>query len=386
MVRVFFLIRSLHIGGAERQLVNLVKGLDKSCFDVAVGLFYNEGPLREELLADRGVRIYPLGKRGRWDIFRFTAKLIQVLREFRPDILYSYLPDANVFGLLAKYLAGIPHVVWGVRASNMDFTKYDGIAGFIFRIAALQSSHVDLIIANSAAGAAFHCSQGYDSRRFIVVPNGLETDHFYPDPVSGKELRSEWEVLDSEILIGLVGRYDPMKDHPTFLRAAALLLHRQQNARFVCIGGGCQQYQAELQSLARELGLDRYIVWAGARRDMQHVYNALNIGCSSSYGEGFPNVVAEAMACGVPCVVTDVGDSRLVVGDTGIVVPPKDPEMLCEALQKMILLGERGRHEFGMKARQRIIQNFGVERLITTTGSILNKLVSSALDKRVGER
>ena len=386
MVRVFFLIRSLHIGGAERQLVNLVKGLDKSCFDVAVGLFYNEGPLREELLADRGVRIYPLGKRGRWDIFRFIAKLIQVLREFRPDILYSYLPDANVFGLLAKYLAGIPHVVWGVRASNMDFTKYDGIAGFIFRIAALQSSHVDLIIANSTAGAAFHCSQGYDSRRFIVVSNGVETDHFYPDPVSGKELRSEWEVRDSEVLIGLVGRYDPMKDHPTFLRAAALLLHHQQNARFVCIGGGSQQYQAELQLFARELGLDRYIVWAGARRDMHHVYNALNIGCSSSYGEGFPNVVAEAMACGVPCAVTDVGDSRLVVGDAGIVVPPKDPEMLCEALQKIILLGAQGRHEFGMKARERIIQNFGVERLIATTGYILNKLASSSLGRRSGER
>lgn len=386
MIRVFFLIRSLHVGGAERQLVNLVKGLDKSCFEVAVGLFYNEGPLREELSAERGIRIYPLGKQGRWDIFRFLARLVGILREFSPDILYSYLTDANVLALLARYFSGVPHVVWGVRASYMDFSKYDLMTRFIFRFAAVQSSRVDLIIANSHAGAAFHRGQGYDGRRFIVVPNGVETDHFSPNPSIGKELRSEWEIRDGDVLIGLIGRSDPMKDHSTYLQAAALLLRDLQNVRFLCIGGGGESYQSELQSFSQELGLDGHVIWVGPRKDMCAIYNALDIVCSSSYSEGFPNVVAEAMACGVPCVVTDVGDSRFLVGDTGFAVPPKNPQMLSEALQRMIHLGEGGRHEFGIRARQRIIQNFGVERLIATTSSSLSKLAGFALDRGAGER
>lgn len=386
MIRVFFLIRSLHIGGTERQVVNLIKGLDKSCFEVAVGLFYNEGPLREELLAEGGVRIYSLDKRGRWDIFRFIARLVGILRKFRPDILYSYLTDANVLALLAKYCSGVPHVVWGIRAANVDFSRYDWITRFMFQLAAFQSSRVDLIIANSHAGAAFHCCQGYDGRRFIVVPNGVETDHFYPNPSMGKELRSEWEIRDGEVLIGLIGRNDPMKDHSTFLQAAALLLQDQENVRFLCIGGGCESYRSELQSFSRELGLDSHVIWVGPRKDMCAVYNALDIVCSSSYGEGFPNVVAEGMACGVPCVVTDVGDSRLLVGDTGIAVPPKDPKLLSEALRAMTRLGECGRRELGIKARQRIIQNFGVERLVATTSSSLSKLAVSAHGRRAGER
>ena len=150
-----------------------------------------------------------------------------------------------------------------------------------------------------------------------VIPNGIDTSRFREMPGSGARLRALWGVRDDQILIGLVGRLDYMKDHPTFLRAAAKLTHHNDSVRFVCVGGGPISYAAQLKDLSSELGLHDRIVWAGDQDDMPSVYSALDLLVSSSSGEGFSNVIGEAMACGVPCVVTDVGDSALIVGETG---------------------------------------------------------------------
>jgi glycosyltransferase involved in cell wall biosynthesis len=198
----------------------------------------------------------------------------------------------------------------------------------------------------------------------VVIPNGIDTKRFCPDPEARQRIRAEWGVTESEKLIGLVGRLDPMKDHPTFLRAAALLMQEREDVHFVCVGDGPADYRRELHALGEELGLGQRLIWASARGDMPAVYNALDIATSSSYGEGFPNVVGEAMACGVPCVVTHVGDSARIVGETGVVVPPKDPEALAVGWKSSLA---RDGSEVALKARLRVEENFSVGRMVERT-------------------
>jgi glycosyltransferase involved in cell wall biosynthesis len=202
----------------------------------------------------------------------------------------------------------------------------------------------------------------------VVISNGIDTERFQPDSEAGAKVRSEWGISEKIILIGLVGRLDPMKDHPTFLKAAALLCKEREDVHFVCVGIGSEHYTLELQQLTSELDISEKVIWAGGRSDMPTVHNALNIASSSSsYGEGFANVIGEAMACGVPCVVTDVGDSAWIVGDTGIVVPPKNPEALAAGWNSLLNLAVTERVALAEKARKTIVENFSLRNLVQKT-------------------
>ena len=369
--RIFFLIRSLHAGGTERQLAELVKSLDKSIFIVTVGVFYHEGPLIEEIKDIHGINVISLNKRGRWDIIRFVVRFIMLLKTLQPDILYSFLPDANLLGLITGKIARVRRIVWGVRASNMDVSRYDWLAMTSLRLSAFLSRFPDAIITNSVAGKEFHRSIGYSTNRMMVVPNGIDTDRFKPDHSVGLRVRDKWNINEEKIAIGLVGRLDPMKDHTTFLQAVKIFDQKECSVRFVCIGDGPMDYKKKLYSLCEESGLSDFIIWAGLRSDMAAVYNALDIATStSSYGEGFSNVIAEAMACGVPCVVTDVGDSALIVGDTGLVVPIKDPEALADGWRSMLERLNDKSYSIKERARARIVSNYSVELLIKKTSAL----------------
>jgi glycosyltransferase involved in cell wall biosynthesis len=367
-IHIFFLIRSLNIGGTERQLVELIKGLDKNAFKITVGLFYDEGVLREELVVLEGVKLLPLYKSGRWDIIKFCTRLITVLHRLKPHILYSFLPDANLVGLISRRIACVKRIVWGVRASNMDVSRYDWLTRMSLRFSAFLSRFPDAIITNSYAGKEFHRSIGYNTNCMMVIPNGIGTDHFKPDHSAGLRVRDEWGIDDDAITIGLAGRLDPMKDHATFLRAAKIFNQEERRVRFVCIGDGPMDYKEKLYSLSEESGLSDFIIWAGLRSDMPAVYSALDIVTStSSYGEGFSNVIAEAMACGVPCVVTDIGDSAIIVGETGIVVPPEDPQALADGWRSMLKHLNDKSSSIKEMARARIVSHYSSEMFIQKT-------------------
>jgi len=367
-LHLFFLIRTLNIGGTERQLVELIKGLDKNTFEITVGLFYGEGTLREELTAMEGVKLLPLCKSGRWDFIRFCTRLITVLCRLRPHILYSFLPDANLVGLILGKFVRVKRIVWGVRASNMDVSRYDWLAKISLRLNAFLSRFPDAIIANSVAGKEFHRSIGYSTNRMMVVPNGIDTDRFKPDHSAGLRVRDEWNIDEETIVIGLVGRLDPMKDHTTFLRAVKIFNKEERDVRFVCIGDGKEPCKSEIHSLCRRLGLNGSIIWAGARSDMTAVYNSMDIvTSSSSFGEGFPNVIGEAMACDVPCVVTDIGDSAIIVGETGIVVLPEDPQALADGWRSMLKRLHDKSSSIKEMVRARIVSHYNSEILIQKT-------------------
>jgi glycosyltransferase involved in cell wall biosynthesis len=330
--KIVLLTRRLDVGGAQRQLVELATGLDRAGWKVKVLTFYEGGALAEEL-ERAGVDMESIGKRGRWDIVPFVWRLLARVRREAPDIVHGYLATSNVVLSLLRPLLRPARVVWGVRASNMDLTRYDRLAALESRVAVRLSHFSDLIICNSEAGRAYHAEQGYPKERMVVVQNGIDVNRFAPDADARRTVRAEWNVTPEEVLFGMVGRLDPMKDHRNFLSAAAEVARSHPAARFVCVGDGPAAYRRELTDEARRLGLEHRLVWAGARDDMSRVYNGLDIAVSaSSFGEGFPNTIVEAMATGVPCVVTDVGDSARIVDRLGWVCPPSDCAALARAL------------------------------------------------------
>lgn len=363
-LRILFLVRSLDQGGAERQLVALARALHKKGHQISVAIFYPDGAFESEL-KEAQIRVLCLNKEGRWDVLRFFLRLLGVVRDARPQILHSYLTGANILACFVKLIYPAVTVVWGLRGSYMDMSRYDWLASFTYRIEPYLSRLPDFIIVNSYAGLETAVQRGFPGEKIRVIHNGIDCDRFRPDAAAGKKLRAEWRIRESDILIGLIGRLNPMKDHPTFLRAAAIIARERADVRFVCVGRGTEKYQTKLRAVCDELELSERVIWAGARTDMSAVFNALDIVCSaSSFGEGFPNVIGEAMACGKPCVVTDVGDSALIVGDLGMVVPPRDPQALANALRTCLTKETRG---LAAAIRERIVRRFSLVTLADRT-------------------
>jgi len=200
---------------------------------------------------------------------------------------------------------------------------------------------------------------GYNAGKMLVIPNGFDLSSFKPEDGARCSLRKELGLQQVAILIGFVARFDPQKDHSNFIQAARLLLARLPNVHFVLCGDGINRDNLQLSAWLTEAGVEDRFHLLGRRDDVPHVTAALDIAtCTSAYGEAFPNVLGEAMACCVPCVATDVGDSARILADEGRVVPPRDPQRLAEALNWMVQLGAEGRRQLGVKARRRICENF----------------------------
>ena len=340
-MKILLVIRSLNRGGAERQFVNLAKGLNDQGHDVCVAVFYIGGPLQQEL-EDAEITIRWIGKRGRWDLLKPLLLFAKVVKLEKPEVVYTWMPLANIVAALTKsFLPGKTRIVWGVRSSNMDLNQYNWLCRVSSEIERRLSRFADLIIANSYEGREYAIRHGFAKFQFKVVSNGIDTDKFCFLSDAGANVRKEWKIRDDQLLIGVVARLDPIKGHPLFLETASMLTKKHDNVRFVCIGDGLGKYKLELHELSKELHLDSQLIWAGNRLDMPGVYNALDIMVSSSNGEGFSNVIAEAMACGVFCVVTDVGDSARIVGQTGAVVPPRNVDALFTKLERFVSNKER---------------------------------------------
>ena len=365
-MKIVFLTRSLGYGGAERQLVALAGGLKERGHDVAVLCFYPETPLGGDLEA-RGVEVTIVGKRGRWDWFRFAYRFVRSIRARRPDVLHSYLPVPNVVAAMCRPFFRSTRLVWGIRAADVDLSKFDWLTRASYRVERFFSRAADLIIVNSEAGLQHCAQQGFPRERMIVIPNGVDVDRFHPDAEGRHRVRKRWNVAADVPMIGMIARVDPLKDHETFLRAAANVAAARPDARFVCIGEGPRSRIDKLKTLAGNLGLRDRLIWDGATDDVRAVYNALDVVCLSSYTEGFPNVLGEAMACGTPCVATDAGDSRLIVDGAGLVVPSRAPQQLGEALLTMLDQLATYQHV----VRPRIVENFSVGNLIGRTEAAL---------------
>jgi glycosyltransferase involved in cell wall biosynthesis len=352
------LIRDLGFGGAQRQLVTLAKGLHLTHFQITVVSFYG-GPLASDL-ESAGIPHLSIGKKHRWDLLGFIARLARTLRSLKPDFIHSFLAESNLMALLMKPLCGFPKVIWGIRDSESDAHQWGLLGKASFRLNCLLSPFADQIIANSETGRRWYQNHGFpkDDTRFEVIPNGIDTARFIPQP----------ELTPQDTVLGIIGRLNPMKDHPTFIRAAALVHQTHPHVRFQIIGDGPANYLAELQTQAQNLP----ITFHPACTDPENTYPTLTALISSSaYGEGFSNVLGEALACGTPAIATNVGDAALVLGHTGFLAPPRNPAALAASIRQFLDLPPETRTTLPQRCRQHIEQNFTLPHLHTRTAKAI---------------
>lgn len=377
-MRILFLGRSLRMGGAERQMVALARGLRRAGHDASVAVFYSGGAFEEDSRAS-GVPVHFLKKRGSLDNLAFLLRAARLVRRERPDLLHSYLDSPNVVGAALKRLFPSVTLVWGLRSSKRDLSAYgfmQTVGGWLERLA---SPLADAIIANSEAALRRALELGMPAAALRVVPNGIDCEAFRFDAEGRARLREAWGVPAEAPLVGLVARMDPIKNHGNFLRAAARVAARRPDARFVCVGGGAARYRDELAALATGLGLANRLTWAGERPATRAEYSALDLAVlSSDAGEGFPNVVAEAMACERPVAATDSGDVRLIVGEAGRVVPPRQPEALGDAVLELLEALAQPGHDVRRAARARIVGEFSVEALVRRSIEVLTEVHAAA--------
>lgn len=357
-------ITGLDVGGAETMLYRLAGALGSRGFRQRVVSLTSLGPVAARL-ERLGVPCQAIGmRRGILGAAKLLS-LARLLRDWRPDVVQTWMYHADLVGGIAARLAGHAKVVWGIHASRLDadITRWTTFA--TLRACALLAGRVpDEIICVSQTSRDFHLQRGYPARKLLVVPNGFDLASCKPDPSVRRAVRRDLEVSDETVLVGLVARVHPQKDHRTFIRAAQLLSRRHPEVRFLLCGSGATPDNDALVGTIVDHGVcDRFLL-LGARDDVPRLLNGLDIAALSSMcGEAFPLAIGEAMASGVPCAVTDVGDSASLVGDTGRVVPPRDAAALATAIEELVTLGPDGRRQLGASARARIEAHYALPQI-----------------------
>ena len=364
-LKVVHVITGLSTGGAEMMLYKLVSRMNRDKFEIQVLSLTDIGPVGERI-QELGIQARALGmKRGVPDP-RMVFKLPRWLKKNRPDIIQTWMYHADLIGgLAAKISGGIP-VIWNIRHSNLDSEGNKKTTLWTAKVCAKLSDLLSSkIICCSHASKEVHSALGYNEKKMTVIPNGFDLDAFMPSKDARKKVRSLLGLSDETILIGLVARFNSQKDHKNFFQAAGILHKSYPDVHFLLCGDDITWDNPSLNKWMDEADVRPVTHLLGRWDDMPSLQAAFDIASSSSsYGEGFPNIIGEAMACGVPCVVTDVGDSALIVGDTGIVVPLKEPEALASAWKELIEIGKDKRQKLGHDARLRIRENFSLPYVV----------------------
>jgi len=378
-LKITILIRSLNHGGAERQVSLLAREMAARGHNVSIAVFY-PGVMDDELIS-AGVRLYHLGKRSRWDVLGFLQRVAAFVKTEQPDLVYSFLTVGNLVGAFLKICRPSLKVIWGVRASAMDISQYDLAIALTVKLERLLAFVPNGIISNSQAGLeALGVPKGQQS---AVVANGIDLEAFTADFDARQALRNEWGVSEQDLLIGLVARVDPMKDHETFLAAAAAMRRERNNLRFICVGDATPADRQRLYRQSQKHGIDDLLNFS-SRTDVKAVYSALDLlVLSSAFGEGSPNVIIEAAACGKPAIVTDVGACAELVGDPSRVVPPRQPEALAKACLRLVNSPEFGSPEAAAALREQLVSRHSIDRLIENTTQALVSMTQPTIPSLV---
>jgi len=371
-VKIAFLIRALTLGGAERQLVQLAVGLARRGHEVAVLTFYRGLADRELALREAGARQIVLQKRGRWDLLQFGRALREAVDSFAPDVLYSFLPTSNVIAASVLRRRSGMALVWGVRASNLRKDSYDWLGRTINRLEGWMQSCPDLVIANSRAGVNDCLARGFEQPKLRYVPNGLDPEGFGFEPGARRTLRTHWGLQGR--VLGFAGRLDPMKGLEHLFAALSRARGSLAEATLVvaCEGGG--RYAESLHTLVAASNLTDRVRWIGPVADMKTFYSAIDVLCLPSiYGEGTSNVVAEALACGCPCVTTRVGDLESLVSTPELLAEPADADDLLRALNRAVnLLPQLSREVL----REQILAKLPWQAAVEATEQLLQHAIS----------
>ncbi|MBY0276537.1 glycosyltransferase [Candidatus Binatia bacterium] len=358
-IRVAHVIPDLSTGGAETALVRLLEGLDRTRFASLVITLRDGGALVAR--AERaGAHVASLGMRTRLPSPLTLWRLRAALRAFAPDVVQGWMYHGNLAAWAAvRLLQPRPALAWNIRQSLASLRHESALTRLVIRVGARLSSGADAVVNNSRASAAQHAALGFDPRRVEIVPNGFDTRLFRPDPEARGALRARLGVAPGAALAGLIARFDPVKRHDLFLEAVARVRRSGCDVHAIVAGPGATRENTALGRLVERAGLTAHAHLLGTCDGVERVLAALDVLVSaSSRAEGFPNVVGEAMACGVPCVVTDTGDCAAIVGDAGVVVPPGDGTALAAALEEVLRLSPAERQALGDAGRRRAAERY----------------------------
>lgn len=342
------------------MLLRLLKVLDQKKYEISLITLKSGGALEKEF-EDLEISLISADMNSVLGTVKGISRVKSILYKIQPDIVFCWMYHANLIGGLAAKGCGIKKIYWNIRNSGLKLMWKIPITSAVIKAGALLSGWIpDLIIVNSNPARDNHIRMGYEKTKMRVIHNGIDTNVFQPNPEARRIIRKELNALSSAALVGMAARFHPQKDHKTLMEAAYLINDKMPDVQFVLCGTGIDSSNKELAAWIKEFGLEKNISLLGERRDMPQIMGAMDLMMlSSAYGESFPNVIAEAMSCEIPCVATDVGDSALIIGETGSTVPPMNPQALAEAVVKL-LTNDAKRINLGKKARMRIQKEFSI--------------------------
>jgi glycosyltransferase involved in cell wall biosynthesis len=375
-LKVAHVITGLDTGGAETSLYRLLYGLRSR--DVQSTLYSLGGPgVYGSRIAALGVKVRCLGMRPAAPNPMKILQLASWLRGDRANVVQTWMYHADLVGGIAARLADDIPVVWCVRHGDPASTKTRTM--LIAWSCALFSSWLPTsIVCCSNASISSHAALGYSAKKMKLISNGVDQQIFTNDGDARTRLRGELGFAARVPLSGMVARYHKVKNFFGFARSAEMVARRHPDARFLLCGAGLDHSNHELMHLLGEHGVADRCILLGERGDIPVVMAALDVLVSPSVSEGFPNVVAEAMSCGVPCVVTDVGDSALIVGDTGMVVAPNDDEALADAWIRLLSETPEQRGRRGRQARERIGAEFSIASMVDKYEALFQEVAADA--------
>lgn len=375
-MRIVHIITDLRLGGAQTMLFRLLSHLEPTGLQSSVVTMVAGGEFQKQF-ESIDVPVYSLGMQRNALEPRQVLRLGQMLDKLRPDLVQTWMYHADLLGGLAARWKGLRPMVWNIRHSNLDAGSNRRLTRWVARACAVLSHSVpDAIICNSFVAGELHAKFGYTQNKLVIIPNGFDTGLFRPDRDSYNTVRQELGLSLSTPLVGIVGRFHTQKDHRTFIQALSVLHRQRPDVHFLLSGNNVSCANPELTAWIAEAGVGSVCHLLGQRNDMPRLMAALDILCSSSLGEGFPNVVGEAMSCGVPCVVTDVGDSAYVVGDFGAVVPPRRPDLLADAMANILAMEKSEYLRMSEGARSRILDHYSLHAV----AGIYSQLYSDLID------
>ena len=356
-MKVLHIITDLLLGGAESVLVEVASRGGRDGHTNLVVSLTDDQPLGERLRS-AGISVTALNMRPNRPDPRAILRLAKIIRAEKPDLIQTWMYHGDLLGSVASLFAGRPPLVWGIHHTAADPATLNPRTYQILKLnARLSHSIPTRIICCAESAKTSHAEVGYRADRMTVIPNGVDVNRFKANPIARAELRAELGLSENDFLIGLCARFHPTKDHATFIKAASNI----PDARFLLCGRDVTEANSTLMKMIDEAGIRSHCHLLGPRSDMPRVYSALDMLVSSSRSEAFPLTITEAMACGLPCVVTDVGDSEQIVGETGRIVRAGDFHALAAGVASVRSLSAESFRQLGALARERVEKLYNLD-------------------------
>jgi glycosyltransferase involved in cell wall biosynthesis len=371
-VKIVHLITGLGNGGAENMLFKLINHIDNDQFETVVISMTDKGFFGEKI-KNKGIKLYTLNMKHSKHIFKSLFKLLKIVKKEKPDILQTWMYHADIFGVVVKIFFPKIKLFWNIRHSKLIKGVDKNSTIFIAKLCALFSNITKYIICGSNAAKTTHISMGYTPKKMEVIQNGFNLASYKPRVESNKIIKNELNIPDEGFVIGHVGRFHPIKNHRLLIEAFIELSKKHKNLYLILAGRNVDLNNTELNRIISKSKVSENIFLLGQQEDIMKIMHSMDVFVLPSLSEGFPNVLGEAMACGISCIASDVGDCREIIGNTGIMLNSIDKDELKKSIEKFILFDANTRRKMSVLSRERIENNFNIVNKINEYEILYNK-------------